>query len=81
MMLEVNFIDGVLIAKLGERVVLHQPYRATETGIQKEWESEIEAMTWWDTVKEQFESLTEKPVISQNNESALNGGSEPTGTE
>lgn len=53
-MFTTTFNGGVFEAKLGDRVVVHQPFRPTSTGEQVAWADEAEALAWWESNKSQF---------------------------
>ena len=43
----------------GERHLIHQPFRVTDTGEQEPWDSEEQALAWWDTQKAAYGIVTE----------------------
>lgn len=44
----------------GERHLIHQPFKPTDTGSQDPWASEEEALAWWDEQKVRYEENTEE---------------------
>jgi len=47
--------NGVLDVFDGERHLIHQPFKPTDTGSQDLWASEEEALAWWEATKPQTE--------------------------
>jgi hypothetical protein len=43
----------------GERHMIHQPYKINDTGEQDPWDSEEQALAWWDTQKASYGITTE----------------------
>ena len=43
----------------GERHLIHQPYQVNATGEQEPWDSEEQALAWWDTQKASYGVTTE----------------------
>jgi hypothetical protein len=43
----------------GDRQLIHQPFRPTATGSQDPWDSEEQALAWWDTQKASYGVTTE----------------------
>lgn len=43
----------------GERHLIHQPFKPTDTGDQESWDSEEQALAWWDTQKSAYGIVTE----------------------
>jgi hypothetical protein len=44
----------------GERHLIHQPFKVTDTGEQEPWDSEEQALAWWDTQKSAYTTNTEE---------------------
>lgn len=53
-MFTTSFNGGVFEAKIGDRIVVHQPFKPTSTGEQIAWATEAEALTWWEENKASF---------------------------
>jgi len=53
-MFTTSFIGGVFEAKIGDRVVVHQPFKPTSTGEQITWTNEADALAWWEDNKASF---------------------------
>lgn len=53
-MFTTSFIGGVFEAKIGDRVVVHQPFKPTSTGEQAPWENQADALAWWEENKASF---------------------------
>ena len=49
------YINGVFDVFDGERHLIHQPFKPTDTGSQELWASEEEALAWWESTKPQTE--------------------------
>ena len=45
------YADGRFDVFDGERHLIHQPYKVNDTGEQEAWDSEEQALAWWDTQK------------------------------
>jgi hypothetical protein len=43
----------------GERHLIHQPFKVNDTGEQDPWDSEEQALAWWDTQKASYGITTE----------------------
>jgi hypothetical protein len=39
--------------------MIHQPYKINDTGEQEPWDSEEQALAWWDTQKAAYGIVTE----------------------
>jgi hypothetical protein len=48
---EVVFNGGVLDVHLGDKHVIHQPFKPTNDGTQEAWANEAEALAWWEENK------------------------------
>jgi hypothetical protein len=44
----------------GDRHLINQPFKPTDTGSQDPWTSEEEALAWWDTQKSAYITTTEE---------------------
>jgi hypothetical protein len=44
----------------GERHLIHQPFKPTDTGSQDPWASEEEALAWWEATKPQTTNTEEE---------------------
>jgi hypothetical protein len=55
MSFRVVYSSGVLDVFYEERHVIHQPFHATDTGLQEPWANEEEAVAWWNSIKEPYE--------------------------
>ena len=44
----------------GERHLIHQPFKVTDAGEQEPWDSEEQALAWWDTHKAAYTTNTEE---------------------
>jgi len=53
-MFTTSFNGGVFEAKIGDRIVVHQPFKPTSTGAQIAWTDEADALAWWDETKASF---------------------------
>jgi hypothetical protein len=54
------YASGRLDVFDGERHLIHQPFRVTDTGEQEPWDSEEQALAWWDTQKAAYTATTEE---------------------
>jgi len=53
---EVVFNGGVLDVHLGDKHVIHQPFKPTNDGTQEAWANEAEALAWWEENKPTLET-------------------------
>ena len=54
------YADGRFDVFNGERHIIHQPFKPSSEGIQEPWNSEEEALAWWDTQKAAYTATTEE---------------------
>jgi len=54
------YTSGGLDVFDGERQLIHQPFKPSDTGLQELWASEEEALAWWDTQKAAYTASTEE---------------------
>jgi hypothetical protein len=54
------YADGRFDVFNDERHVIHQPFKPSAEGIQEPWNSEEEALAWWDTQKAAYTATTEE---------------------
>lgn len=54
------YADGRFDVFDGERHIIHQPFKVTDTGGQDPWDSEEQALEWWDTQKAAYTANTEE---------------------
>ena len=60
MSIRTAYTSGGLDVFDGERQLIHQPFKPSDTGVQEPWDSEEQAMAWWDTQKSAYTATTEE---------------------
>lgn len=61
MAITTSFTDGIFEAHDGDRIVVYQPFKPTETGAQPAWADQAEAEAWWESVKSTYGVVEETP--------------------
>jgi len=54
------YADGRFDVFDGERHIIHQPFKVSDTGAQEPWDSEEDALAWWDTQQAAYTANTEE---------------------
>jgi hypothetical protein len=54
------YTNGILDVFDGERHLIHQPFKPTDTGSQDPWAGEEEALAWWEATKPQTTNTEEE---------------------
>ena len=54
MSIRTEYASGSFDVYDGERHLIHQPFRITDTGAQEPWVNEAEALAWWQTQKSNY---------------------------